>query len=83
MISTTPSRGALGNAPLTVALAFNGEEMKTLKSLLYDLQINTKEQLKSYIDKSYGTKNTLAFKILKRSDLIRGDPEDRGTSEGT
>jgi len=51
--------------------------METLKSLLSDLQINTKEQLKSYIEKNYGTNNILPLKILKSSDLIKGDPEDR------
>lgn len=51
--------------------------METLKSLLNDLNINTKEQLRVYIDENYGTGSVTPFKILKSSDLIRGDSEDR------
>lgn len=51
--------------------------METLKSLLNDLNINSKEQLRYYIDENYGTESVTPFKILKRSDLIQGDIEDR------
>jgi len=51
--------------------------METLKYLLNELNINTEKQLRDYIDENYGTKNDAPLKILKSSDLIRGDTEDR------
>ncbi len=51
--------------------------METLKSLLNELNINTKDQLRDYIDENYGAENITPFKILKSTDLIKGDSEDR------
>ncbi|WP_163576443.1 potassium channel family protein [Halomonas faecis] len=51
--------------------------METLRSLLDELNIRTEKQLRRYIDENYETTNNVPFKILKSSDLIRGDSEDR------